>query len=113
MAKCRKQFDGIPYEDCVSVLDYDNDCFVPELSMPVKDILMQFGYMDNMRLREMMQHGYSMADDDTDFDAPEIDGMDIAEKRDLYERSHVTVKSYLKKLKEHKKKQQTAEKAEE
>lgn len=94
MAKCRKQFDYLDPALAVTKLTDKTHLFIPELSLGIKDILMQFGYMDNIRLRDMMKHGYTMADDDSDFDFPEIDTMDIAEKHEAFKQSQMTVRQY-------------------
>lgn len=84
--KVCKQFVDIP--DGVCRLVSEEDCFVPEMSMPIKDILSQFAYIDNIRLGDMAKRGYDVAsDDDDDFETADFDQMDIAEREELYDDS--------------------------
>lgn len=90
----RKAFQPYDKKQAVSVLRDRVSCFVPEMSLPIKDILEQFSYVDNLRLSERMAIGYNMTDSDDDFDSPEFDQMDIAEKHELAQKSHITIKKY-------------------
>lgn len=84
--KVLKQF--IDHPEGICRLLSDEDCFVPEMSLPVKDILAQFAFVDNMRLAEYAKHGYDVAnEDDEDFDVLDPDSLDLAEREELYDES--------------------------
>lgn len=84
--KVCKQFIDIP--DGVCRLVSEKDCFVPEMSLPIKDILAQFAFVDNIRMADMAKRGYEVAsDDDDDFETADFDQMDLAEREELYDDS--------------------------
>lgn len=84
--KVCKQFVDISEGVCRLVSE--EDCFVPEMSLPIKEILSQFAYIDNIRLGDMAKRGYDVAsDDDDDFETADFDQMDIAEREELYDDS--------------------------
>ena len=71
------------------------DAFVPEMSLPIKDILQQFSYVDNVRLVDMAKHGFEFADkNDSDFDISEFDTLDLAERDELYRKSRAIIDRY-------------------
>lgn len=92
--KPRKQFENLDPEECITHLDTDTDMFVPEMSMPVEQILAQFAFVDGVRLQDMMKRGYSEVDDDSVFDYPDFDSLDIAEKEALYHDSKEFIHKY-------------------
>lgn len=81
----RKQFEPINFEECLTEVLDPVGKFVPEMSLPIKDILAQFAFVDNIRLGDLAKRGYFIGDDDDkDFDLPDFDAMDIAEKEQYY-----------------------------
>lgn len=82
------------YEDAYTEMDYQTDEFVPEMSLGIKEILAQFAYVDNMRLVDLMKQGYTAPDDDDDFDLPDFDSLDIAQKQEYYEHSKEFIKKF-------------------
>lgn len=76
-------------------LTSDEDKFVPEMSLPIKDILSQFAFIDNVRLADIAKQGYEFADDnEDDFDVENFDTLDPAEKEDLYNRAKDVIDKY-------------------
>jgi hypothetical protein len=94
MAQCRKQFDTIDEESCVTPLVSKEDLFVPDMSLPVKEILEQFSYVDALTLEQKMKEGYTMPDDDSAFDYPELNHLDPAERQELLESGRISIKRY-------------------
>lgn len=95
MAECRKQFDVMPVEESFTHVNDPIGKFVPELSLPLGQILQQFAYVDQVRLMDLAKMGYNIGnDDDDDFDIPDFDSMDIAEKQEYYEHCQDVVKRY-------------------
>lgn len=81
--KVRKQFKDV--ERGICTLLSDENCFVPEMSLPIEDILRQFSYVDNVRLADLARNGYEHADtNESDFDVEEFDTLDLAEREQLY-----------------------------
>lgn len=89
----RKQFQPIERSTIVTqVIDHVGK-FIPEMSLPVKDILSQFAYVDNVRLLDLMKQGY-FGDETDDFETPDFASLDIAEKQELYEKSKEFIAKY-------------------
>lgn len=92
---CRKQFEDLDYKEVLTPVTDHVGKFVPEMSLPIKDILNQFSYVDNIRLSEIAKQGYNIGDDnDHDFDLPEFDDLDMAERQEVYEQAKVFVSEY-------------------
>lgn len=91
--KTRVQF--LDVAEGISRLRSDEDCFVPEMSLPIKDILQQFAYIDNIRLADIAKQGYEHANnDDSDFDVEDFDRLDPAEKEELFNRASEVISKY-------------------
>lgn len=91
--KVRKQFEVISVMR--SKVVSDEDMFVPEMSLPIENILQQFAFVENLRLSEYAQHGFEHADtNEDDFDIEEFDNLDLAEKHELYERASAVIDKY-------------------
>lgn len=89
----RIQFKDV--ETGVSRLKSRVDSFVPEMSLPIKDILQQFAYVDNVRLVDMAKRGFEFANDnEKDFDIAEFDTLDLAERDELYRQSRAIIDRY-------------------
>ena len=89
----RKQF--IHIEDGVCRLLSEEDKFVPEMSLPIKMILEQFSFIDNVRLADIARQGYAGAnDDENDFDVTDFDSLDPAEREEVYNNAAAIVKAY-------------------
>lgn len=85
----------------VSVLLSDEDAFVPEMSLPIEQILQQFSYVDNIRLSELSRQGFEYADaDEDDFDVEDFDRLDPAEREEIYGRASAIVDAYQRHLDE-------------
>lgn len=64
------------------------DAFVPEMSLPIRDILNQFAFIDGVRLKDLALQGYDVAnDDEDDFHTADFDQMDMAEREELRDES--------------------------
>lgn len=97
--KCHKQF--IDVEPGICRLVSDEDRFVPEMSLPVKDILQQFAFVDQVRIADLAQQGYDFADNnEDDFDVDDFDNLDPAEKDEIYRQATEIVDRYQKHLAE-------------
>ena len=99
MANIRKAFDFISEEETLTHVNDPVGKFVPELSLPINAILQQFAYVDQVRLLDLAKQGYHIGnDDDTDFEVPDFDSMDIAEKQEYYEHCQDIVERYRRQL---------------
>lgn len=91
--KVCKQFIDVP--DGVCVLLSDVDAFVPEMSLPIEQILQQFAYVDNVRLGDLARQGFEHADaNEDDFDVENFDSLDYAERDDIYNQAKQIVEKY-------------------
>lgn len=94
MIKVKIAFEPRPLEEAMTIVDQSEDKFVPEMSMDVKTILSQFAFVDNVRLQDIMKNGYIAGDDDDDFELPDFDLLDIAEKQAYYEHSKEFIRKF-------------------
>ena len=91
----RKQFEDIDIQACGTTMVSDVDNFVPEMSLPIEDILQQFSFVDNLRLKDFAEQGYQYANtDEDDFDVEEYDRLDRAEKEEIYKRAKTVIDRY-------------------
>ena len=89
----RKQF--VDVENGICLLLSEEDKFVPEMSLPIKTILEQFSFIDNVRLADMARQGYENANnDDDDFSVEDFDSLDPAERQEVFENAQAIVRAY-------------------
>lgn len=87
------QFKDVEPGVCKLVSDVDK--FQPEMSLPIEQILLQYSYIDNIRMAEMARQGYEYANkNDEDFDVEDFDTLDPAEKEEIYSRASDIVNRY-------------------
>jgi len=96
-----KQFFDV--DKGVTPLLSDEDMFVPEMSLPIEQIMAQFSFVDNMRLSQYARQGFENATtDDDDFNTVDIDQMDLAEREEVLDDANKLVKAYQDQMKRQK-----------
>lgn len=78
----RKGFKFIPYEEVVTHVYDAISKTIPDQSLGLRDMLMQFAYLDGRKLEEIVNRGYDGDEDDEDILGVDAGALDFAELHD-------------------------------